>query len=276
MDAALPSQAPAKPAKSRKLLISNLSMRDGRVVRGHPSIPFGNYAIEQMGKMTGAYEVVVSDDVEMFRPDTINQFDAICFNNTAGVLTDDSEIRQSILDFIAAGGGFVGFHAAAATFVQHPRYDQFPEFGRMVGGTENGGHPWGPDEPFVMKVDDPGNPINAAFGGRGPEASDEAYQLQEPSPREQLHVLISIDTSKSSIEGRRILPVRQEDKDFPVSWIKAHGEGRVFYTTLGHNPHIFWDAKLLQHFLAGIQYALGDLKADDSPDAQPSRSGSSQ
>jgi hypothetical protein len=50
----------------------------------------------------------------------------------------------------------------------------------------------------------------------------------------------------------------------------------VFYTTLGHNPHIFWDAKLLQHFLAGIQYALGDLQADDTPDAQTSRSGSSR
>jgi hypothetical protein len=276
MDAALPDQAPAKPAKPRKLLVSNLSMRAGRIVRGHPSIPFGNYVIEQMGKRTGAYEVVVSDDVEMFRPGAIKQFDAICFNNTAGVLTDDSELRRSLLDFIARGGGFVGFHAAAATFVQHPQYDQFPEFGRMVGGTENGGHPWGPDEPFTVKVDDPDNPINAAFGGRGFEASDEAYQLQEPSPRERLHVLISIDAGKSGIEGRRILPIRRDDKDFPVSWIKPHGKGRVFYTTLGHNPHIFWDAKLLQHFLAGIQYALGDLQADDTPDARASRSGSSR
>jgi hypothetical protein len=91
-----------------------------------------------------------------------------------------------------------------------------------------------------------------------------------------LHVLISIDAGKSGIEGRRILPIRRDDKDFPVSWIKPHGKGRVFYTTLGHNPHIFWDAKLLQHFLAGIQYALGDLQADDTPDARASRSGSSR
>jgi hypothetical protein len=274
MDAALPGKAPAQPAKPRKLLVSNLCLRDGKVVRGHPSIPMGNYVIDQMGKKTGAYEVVFSDDVEMFRPGKIGQFDAICFNNTAGVLTDDSELRQSLLDFIARGGGFVGFHAAGATFVQHPRYDQFPEFGRMLGGTENGGHPWGPDEPFAVKIDDAANPINAAFGGRGFEVSDEAYQLQEPSPRERLHVLLSIDTAKSSIEGRRILPIRQGDQDFPVSWIKPHGQGRVFFTTLGHNPHIFWDAKLLQHFLAGMQYALGDLKADDTPDVKPSRSAS--
>jgi hypothetical protein len=30
---------------------------------------------------------------------------------------------------------------------------------------------------------------------------------------------------------------------------------------------VFWNAPLLEHFLAGIQYALGDLKADSTPSA---------
>jgi hypothetical protein len=37
---------------------------------------------------------------------------------------------------------------------------------------------------------------------------------------------------------------------------------------MGHNPHTFWQANLLEHLLAGIQYALGDLQADDTPSAR--------
>lgn len=266
IDAATPKRARAKPKKPRKMLVSNLAMRDGRVVRGHPSIPHGNYAIEQMGKRTGAYEVVFSDDIEMFRPGVIDQFDAICFNNTVGVLFDDPELRESLLGFIAKGKGWVGFHAAAATFVQYPRYDQWPAFGRMVGGTENGGHPWKPDEPITIKVDDVAHPLNAAFRGESFEIADEVYQLQEPELRDRLRVLLSIDIGKTDVgPNRRILPIRRADMDFPMTWIKPHEKGRVFYSSLGHNPHVFWHPRLLDHFLAGIQYALGDLEVDDTP-----------
>jgi hypothetical protein len=268
MDAALPNQAPAKPKKPRKMLVSNLRLRDGKPAQGPDATPFANYVIEQMGKRTGAYEAVFSDDIEMFRPGVIEQFDAICFNNTGGVLFDDPELRESLLGFIAGGKGFAGIHDALATFVQYPVYDQWPEFGQMLGGTENGGHPWQAHEVLHIKLDDPRSPLNAVFEGREFSVTSQAFQLQETGNlRERLHVLLSIDMKKMSLEGRRIFPARQQDHDFPVSWIKAHGQGRVYYTTMGHNPHIFWQANLLEHLLAGIQYALGDLQADDTPSA---------
>jgi hypothetical protein len=120
IEAALPAKAPARPKKPRHMLVTNLAKVNDRLVRGHPSIPAANYAIEQMGKRTGAYEAVFSNDIEMFRPDKIGQFDAICFNNTQGVLFDDPELKKSLLDFITGGHGVVGFHAVIATFVQHP------------------------------------------------------------------------------------------------------------------------------------------------------------
>src|SRR4051812_10402873 len=88
VDAALPQKAPAKPKQARRMLVSNLSMRDGKPVRGssYATLPVGNYAIEQLGKRTGAFEPVFSNDPEMFRPGKIEQFDALCFNNTVGVL----------------------------------------------------------------------------------------------------------------------------------------------------------------------------------------------
>jgi type 1 glutamine amidotransferase len=274
VDTALPEHAPAKPKKSRRLLVTNLSMRDGKPFRGssYEAIPAGNYALERMGALTGAYEVVFSSDLEMFRPANLKQFDAICFNNTVGVLFDDAELRRSLLQFVESGKGFVGIHDAIATFVQYPRYDQWPEFGRMLGGTENGGHPWN-GEMMTMKVEDPANPINAAFRGEEFRIADQAFQLQEPHLREHLHVLLSIDVQKTGLApNRRILPVRRQDMDFPMSWVRRHGNGRVFYSGLGHRADVFWNPKMLRHFLAGIQYALGDLEANDTPDRRPSRS----
>ena len=264
VDAALPAKAPAKPKKARRMLVLNLAMVGDRVVRGHPAIPAGTYAIEQMGKKTGAYETVVSNDLELFRPGKIDQFDAICFNNTQGVLWDDAERKSTFENFVKGGKGVVGFHAAIATFVQHPVYDQWPWFGRMLGGTENGGHPWMPTDSYTFKVDDSKSPLNAAFHGKGFEITDEVMQLQEPALREHLHVLLSIDMTKSK-PSRKMLPVREQDQDFPLTWIRTEEKGRVFCSGIGHNPVAFFNPSMLQHFLAGIQYALGDLKADDAP-----------
>ena len=269
IDQALPESAPAEPKKPRRVLVSNFNVRQGKVRDAaveHPSTPYGNYAIARLGEKTSAYEVVFSDDVEMFRPGVIDQFDAVCFNNTVGVLTEDPVLRQSLLDFVAGGKGFIGFHAAAATFVEYPVYDQFPPFGLMVGGTENGGHPWRENEAITLRIDDANSALTAMFPQEGFDVRDEVYQLQEPDLRSRLHVLMSIDPKRTDMgPDRRILKIRRSDLDFPISWVKKHGKGRVFYTSLGHSAHVFSEPRLLAHFLAGIQYALGDLEAADAP-----------
>lgn len=76
-----------------------------------------------MGKITGAYEAIFNNDIEMFSPENIEQFDAICFLNTVGVLFEDTELKELLLNYIAAGKGFVGIHDALATIVQYPVCD---------------------------------------------------------------------------------------------------------------------------------------------------------
>lgn len=268
VEAAAPSKPQAKPKKPRRLLVFNRDVRNGVVVKvHHPSVAIGNYALETLGRKTGAWEVTVSGDPEIWRPASIRQFDGICFMNTTGVLTEDKELRWSLIDFVRSGGGFSAFHAGgAATFVQYPKYDQFPEFGVMVGGYENGGHPWQHTETYPVRVEDPKHPLVRMFGGKTFPVTDEVFQMMSPYSREAVRVLLSIDVPNANMNpSRRILPERQKDLDFPVSWIKRYGQGRVFYTFLGHNKSTFTDAKLLEHFLAGIQYTLGDLPADDTP-----------
>jgi hypothetical protein len=54
--------------------------------------------------------------------------------------------------------------------------------------------------------------------------------------------------------------LKRDDGDYAVSWAKNYGKGRVFYCSLGHNHEMYWNPKILQHYLAGIQWAIGDFK----------------
>lgn len=57
--------------------------------------------------------------------------------------------------------------------------------------------------------------------------------------------------------------MRKETKNVPISWAKSYDQGRGFYSSLGHNEHIYYNPKVLQHYLAGIQWAIGDLLDHD-------------
>jgi type 1 glutamine amidotransferase len=81
---------------------------------------------------------------------------------------------------------------------------------------------------------------------------------REPMMRHGLRVLLSVDLSRTADPGLR------DDGDYAISWIRRHGEGRVFYCALGHAKTAYTNAALLRHYLTGIQWAMGDLEADAS------------
>ena len=118
----------------------------------------------------------------------------------------------------------------------------------------------------ISRMTFPGVPvINRGFGGKGFVLSDEIYQIKGAYSREKFRVLISLDMSDE--RNKKIDPkgVHRTDNDFGVAWIRPYEKGRVFYSSLGHNHDLFWNTAVVQHYLDGIQYALGDLKCDDSP-----------
>ena len=264
---AIPKEAIVKPAQQRKLLVVNYNIRDKKVTGGHHSIPYANYAIYQMGEQTGAYQTYFSNDTLVFEKSIMDQFDAVVLNNTVGVLFENGTTRQDLLDFVYGGKGIMGIHGGAgATFVQYPVYDQFPEFGEMMGGYENGGHPWKTHEWINLLVEDSEHPLNHGFIQKDFNISDEIYQYTDPYSRDDLRILISVNKEKTDMgDNRRFLPERKLDGDFPVSWIRSYGKGRVFNTSLGHHPHINWDMRILDHNFRAIQFILGDLPAPTTP-----------
>jgi type 1 glutamine amidotransferase len=265
--AALPSQAPAKPAKARKVLVFSATAGFR-----HASIATGKVALTELGKKTGAFEAVISDDLAHFEPEAIQQFDAICFLSTTQDIfsphpelvkkMNDEEkkqaqektirLRKSLMDFVESGRGFVGIHAATDTL-----YDM-PEYGRMIGGYFDG-HPWTADKEVQVDVEkgQEQHPLNAMFGGKSLNFREEIYQHKAPYDPKLMHTLLRLNVEKSA----QVSGMKRQDGHYGVSWARLQGKGRVFYCALGHNHEIYWHPQVLSHYLAGIQWALGDLPA---------------
>jgi type 1 glutamine amidotransferase len=259
IDAALPAKAVAAPKKPRKLLVLDLNV----AYNGHLSIPAENYALEQMGKRTGAYEAVFNNDLDNLKYDKIRQFDAVYLNNTVGMIFVDPEVRDGLLRFVREGGGLGGNHGTS-----HVSMD-WPEFHDMIG-VVRGIHRENTEKAWI-KIDDPSSPLTVPFDGKEFLYMDEFFRFPTaPYSREKLHVLLSMDVQKTDMnQGRPCQwPCVRPDHDYAVSWIRSYGKGRVFFAILGHQPTIFTTPPLADYFFRGIQFILGDLNADTTPSAK--------
>ena len=151
---------------------------------------------------------------------------------------------------------------AAKTGPDH-QIGTWPDFNKMIGGYFK--YHWLDPQHIVYKIDDPGSPLTAMFRG-GFEINDETYTFGIRSwSRQNLHVLTSIDYSKMSEADKLKEDYPREDHDYGLSWIRREGKGRVFYAAHGHSERVYAMKPMLEHILAGTQYALGDLKAEDGP-----------
>ncbi|MBA4068218.1 MAG: ThuA domain-containing protein [Isosphaera sp.] len=266
--AALPDSAPAKPKAPRNVLVFSKTAGFR-----HGSIAIGARAIALMGDKTGAYTVFHTEDESFLEPEKLKKFDAVfmlnttndCFrpkvadkNNKAEVeaaAKREEELKKSLVDFVTSGRGLIGVHAATDT------YKNWKEYNQMMGGAFVS-HPWHKAVP--VKVTDPKSPVTAAFDGKDFVIADEIYMFRDdtalPSDR---RFLLTMDLEKMDEKDRA--GGKRKDGTYPISWINAYGKGRVFYCSLGHREEIYWNPTILKHYLAGIQYALGDLEADATP-----------
>jgi len=141
---------------------------------------------------------------------------------------------------------------------------QWPEFNKLIGGYFK--FHWTYPQLITTKIDDPKSPLTAMFHGKEFDIHDETYTFAQDSfSRKNVHVLTSIDYDKMSAADKAKESNPRTDGDYGLSYIRREGKGRVFYEAHGHAEAVYAMTPMLEHIRAGIQYALGDIKADDSP-----------
>ena len=183
----------------------------------------------------------------------------------AGRVTQDVFMARfaSLTPAPAPRGGRAGADANAAP--ARPGGDPlWPEFNKMIGGYFK--FHWVDPQEITVKIDDPKSPLTQMFHGQEWVIHDETYTYNQDSfSRANVHVLTSIDYDKMSDVDKAKEQGMRTDHDYALSWIRREGNGRLFYEAHGHAERNYAIKPFLEHILAGVQYALGDLKADDTP-----------
>jgi uncharacterized protein len=268
---ALTSAAQAPSPRPRTFGKHVLAWADVRNGYQHDSISHAVATIERMGRESGEFDTVIRTDSqpitkqpitfrtgtgiatgEQFLARNLNYYDAIFF---FGVREIDllPQQRADLMSFIREDGkGFVAAHSAATSFYS------WPEFGEMLGGRFDE-HPWQVTNAPVV-VEDPAFPAMKGFPPRT-VVRDEHYQLKDFS-RASVRVLARLDERMLDLKAPL---VHRTDRDFPVAWARMHGRGRVFYSTLGHEPESWDDPVVRNMYFHAVRWALRLVDGDATP-----------
>jgi len=163
--------------------------------------------LPQLQQALEGIELVHTQDVDVLARDELNGYDALLVYCTGQQISEEQ--FAGLERFVASGKGLIGIHNATDTWKNDPRYVE------MIGG-KFVTHP----AQLSVHVDivDRDHPIT-----RG---------LQEFDAWDELYVM---DTNP---EGYHLLMETHshDNRALPITWVREHGTGRVFYTALGHEP----------------------------------------
>jgi type 1 glutamine amidotransferase len=232
---------------------------------GNPSL--AEQILTKAGKEHG-FEVVATKDGRMFDPDKIGEWDAFVFETTGDLTTQGTmeksppmspDGEKAFHDAVRGGKGFLGMHCATDTFGKHRQRGADDPYIQMIGGEFNG---HGDQQEVEIDIVDPKFPGIADGFGRAGESfriMDEWYALRHIP--DDLHVIMVQKTKE--MKG----PMYQRP-NYPMTWVRTHGKGRVFYTSMGHREDV-WESPMYQGLLLGaLGWATGRVEADVEPNVR--------
>lgn len=209
----------------------------------HASIPLAEQALAELATSSGELEVDFARDADEVKAklarSALDGYAGVFFANTTGDLGIPD--LGAFLAWIAEGHAFLGAHSATDT------YHSSPEYLAMIGA-EFAQH--GAICAVAPKVEDAQHPA-AAHLAPAFAITDEIYEWKV-NPRPNVNVLFALDAHPP--DGH---PEQNQPGDFPLSWTRLHGKGRVFYTALGHGDETWKDERFRRHLLGAIRWSLG-------------------
>lgn len=211
----------------------------------HSSIDEGVTALRELGAANN-FTVTATEDPAAFTPSNLAGYEAVVFLSTTGDVLDPTQ-QTAFEGYMAAGGGYVGVHAAADT-----EYD-WSWYAGLAGALFQS-HP--AVQPARIEVEDRAHDATAHLGPAW-QRTDEWYDYRT-NPRTSAHVLASLD--ETSYSGGSM------GGDHPIAWCKDYAGGRAFYTGGGHTEESYGDPAFRRHLLGGIRWAAELTEADCRPE----------
>ena len=199
-----------------------------------PQPPYSAFAemFKPLVEDSGQFEVEVSDNRN--RLVDASAFDAVTLYISGGEITPEQE--RELTAFINAGGGLLAVHSANAGL---GRYETYIE----LIGTEFIQHD--PLAPFEVTTENGVNDILPRLNKQF-RVVDECYQMKV----------------RTDAPLRYFQYGTWKLEKYPLGYVRDYGDGKVFYTALGHDERTFRHPDFQDQLLKGLRYVT-NLK--DSP-----------
>ena len=221
----------------------------------HSSIPTAEKILGELARKDGSFTVdYVRNDQEMaekMTSESLKKYDGVIFGNTTGDLPLPD--KQAFLDWIKSGKAFIGMHSASDTFDGKDGVDPYIE---MLGGEFKTHGDQAGVECLISDVDHPATKHLKKGKLQSYCIEQEEMYLLKNFDASKVHQLLYLDKHPNN---------KKEAGRFPVAWCKNYGEGKVFYTSLGHREDVWENQRYQAHILGGIKWALGLEDGDASP-----------
>jgi type 1 glutamine amidotransferase len=203
--------------------------------RHSESIDAGKLAFSAMAKKNDWF-VYDTEEGGAFNPEQLAKFDVVVFNNSTGRVLNDEQ-QKALEDYVEQGGSLVGIHGSG------DNSHHWEWYVNNLMGAEFSHHAI---EPHLQAADVILNPVPDSTIVEGlPETwanTDEWYVFLENPRAKGFNIVYSIDGDKI-IPGGNFLWISDKDfgmgKDHPVAWYKQTGNGRTFYTSMGHDASVW-------------------------------------
>ncbi len=262
------AKASALKAPKKILFFTKSSGFPHSVVARHgDELAHAEKILTEIGKEHG-FNVVASKDGRLFEPDQIAQWDGFVFYTTGDLTvpgTDktppiSAEGEKAFYDALKGGKGFIGMHCAADTFGHFKPRDKGADdpYIQMIGG-EFYSH--GAQQEVTIDVADAAFPgLADGFGASSSfKLTDEWYALKHQP--DDLHVILVQKTG--GMKGPMY-----DRPDYPCTWARPYGKGRVFYTSMGHREDVWTNPKYQGLLLGALAWTTGLVDADVSPNVK--------
>ena len=203
----------------------------------HDSIEVALVALEELATSAGIQTDRAGDSAGVFTDTNLTNYDAVVWVSTSGDVLDEEE-QAAFEQYIQAGGGYAGIHAASFT-----EYD-WPWYGRLVGAYFES-HP--ETQSATQFVEDGTHSSTAHLSSTWTRV-DEWYDYSA-NPRAQVNVLLSLDETSYTGGGM--------GTDHPSAWYHEFDGGRSWYTGGGHTSESYSEPEFREHLLGGLRYVTG-------------------
>jgi hypothetical protein len=213
----------------------------------------------ELGKKHG-FDVTATKDGRMIVGDNLKNYKGLFFLSQGDV--DQAgldknppvpkEQRDTILEFVKNGGGFVGTHCGGADTWHGWTDGKEKPFLKMVGG-EFISH--GAQQVATVEVVDRKFPAVKHFPANF-TLNDEWYAYRGFHGNMRVLMMLKTEGMKGKDYAR---------PSYPITWCSTHHEGRVFYTGMGHREDV-WDNPAFQTMVAeGVKWSLKLTEGDATP-----------